>query len=85
MFNLNCNLCQKSLSYKKELEIFQSAVIWSCGHCFHAVCFKTAEVSNICPQCRIKGSPAQSIKKVAEVNAPMNYKERVRPDLEGHF
>lgn len=85
VFYLNCYLCQKSLSSKKELENVQSITVWSCGHCFHTGCFKSAEVSNMCPQCRMKGSAATAIKKSTETNILMNSKAHVRPDLEGHF
>lgn len=84
VYILICGLCQKSLSYRKELENVQSAVVWCCGHCFHTSCFRAAEVANMCPQCRTKGTPAAAIKKSTE-SSSLSPKAGVRPDLEGHF
>lgn len=84
--NLTCSLCQKSLSFRKELENEQSYVVWSCGHCFHSNCFKAAEASNICPQCRLKAEPLSLLKKSKEINHNSVLSNlQYRPDLEGHF
>lgn len=85
VYFLTCNLCQKSLSYRKELENVQSVVVWGCGHCFHFDCFKAAETNDTCPQCRTKGALISAIKKTAETNNIINSATGLRPDLEGHF
>ncbi|KAJ8967742.1 hypothetical protein NQ317_010803 [Molorchus minor] len=81
-----CGLCQKSLSYRKELNFDQTIVVWSCSHCFHSSCIKSAEVSDICPQCRLKAVPFPVVKKLQTSNLEQLYSStHLRPDLEGHF
>lgn len=85
--NLTCYLCQKSLSYRKELDNDHVAVVWSCGHCFHSSCVKAAEISNTCPQCRLKAVQLPPVKKtkVYDLQHHHQVNVQVRPDLEGHF
>ncbi|KAJ8948855.1 hypothetical protein NQ318_013508 [Aromia moschata] len=62
--NILCGLCQKSFLYKKELESDQTVVVWSCGHLFHSTCIKAAEVTDVCPHCRLKAVPFPTAKKI---------------------
>ncbi|KAJ8915765.1 hypothetical protein NQ315_004577 [Exocentrus adspersus] len=83
--NLVCNSCQKSLTYRKELETAESIAVWSCGHCFHSSCVKAAEVKNTCPSCQLKAVLLKVAKKSdASLKDPYS-NLNIRPDLEGHF
>ncbi|XP_030753791.1 vacuolar protein sorting-associated protein 8 homolog [Sitophilus oryzae] len=82
--NLTCNLCQKSLSYRKELQTSLSIHVWSCGHCFHTNCVRASESNDACLICRTKAKLYPKAKKDSNKN---QYRGRsiLRPDLEGHF
>lgn len=83
--NLVCSSCQKSLTFKKELENSETVSVWSCGHCFHLSCVRAADVKNICPQCRLRAVllpvKKSSVNNWEDFNSNINF----RPDLEGHF
>ncbi|KAF7265925.1 hypothetical protein GWI33_020668 [Rhynchophorus ferrugineus] len=82
--NLTCNLCQKSLSYRKELQTPLSIHVWGCGHSFHSNCVKFSESNDCCLICRKKATQFPKVKK--EVTKSQHRgKTILRPDLEGHF
>ncbi|CAG9761725.1 unnamed protein product [Ceutorhynchus assimilis] len=80
---LTCNLCQKSLSYKKELDA--NICIWGCGHLFHSQCFSASDSADFCPVCRRTGKLLPKVKKEIEKIHYNGRNNMLRPDLEGHF
>lgn len=81
---LTCDLCQKSFSYRKEVDTNMSICVWGCGHSFHFQCISASDSNDLCPVCRRKGKLLPKMKKILE-KSPYRGKTTLRPDLEGHF
>ncbi|KAH1010884.1 vacuolar protein sorting-associated protein 8 homolog isoform X1 [Dendroctonus ponderosae] len=81
---LTCDLCQKSFSYRKEVDTNMSICVWGCGHSFHSQCIGASDSNDFCPVCRRIGKPLPKMKKILE-KSPYRGKTILRPDLEGHF